>query len=113
MPANVELRPASQMLQVFLPQSHTRIAAGREADVQHALDVARMLMRGFAASGGLQTPQALAYAPSGNVTSRASAVDRSQVPSSLPSPDAWRAARGLPPMKPLPTRTSPGGPSLR
>lgn len=54
MPANVELRLASQMLQVLLPQSHTRIAAEREADVQHALDVARMLMRGFAASGGLQ-----------------------------------------------------------
>lgn len=104
MPANVELRIASQVLQALLPQNNTRDAAERELDVQHSLDVARLLLRRFAESQGGQGGQPLAYAPTRSTVSQAASVDRSQVPISFPSPDAWRASRGLPPAKPLPAR---------
>jgi len=113
MPANVELRIASQLLQALLPQSGTRDAAEREVDAQHALDVAKILLRRFAASPGSQAPQALTYSPSTNGASRAAPVDRDQVPQSFPSTDAWRAARGLPPVKPAPTRVPSAGPGRR
>lgn len=104
MPANVELRIASQVLQALLPENNTRNAAERELDVQHALDVARLLLRRFAESQGGQGGQPLAYSPTRSTVSQAASVDRSQVPISFPSPDAWRASRGLPPAKPLPAR---------
>jgi len=104
MPANVELRIASQVLQALLPENNTRNAAERELAVQHALDVARFLLRRFAESQGGQGGQPLAYSPTRSTVSQAASVDRSQVPMSFPSPDAWRASRGLPPAKPLPAR---------
>lgn len=104
MPANVELRIASQVLQALLPENNTRNAAERELDVKHALDVARLLLRRFAESQGGQVGQSPAYIPTSGTASQAASVDRSQVPISFPSPDAWRASRGLPPAKPLPPR---------
>lgn len=104
MPANVELRIASQVLQALLPENNIRNAAERELDVQHALDVARLLLRRFAEAQGGQGGQPLAYSSTRSTVSQAASVDRSQVPISFPSPDAWRASRGLPPAKPLPAR---------
>lgn len=113
MPANVELRIASQLLQVLVPQSNTRDAAEREVDVQHALDIAKILLRRFAASPQGQATQSLTHTAPSSGASRAAPVDRTQVPQSFPSPDAWRASRGLPPVKPLPTRKPSVGPGPR
>lgn len=86
MPANVELRIASQLLQVLVPQSNTRDAAERELDVQHALDIAKILLRRFAASPQGQATQSLTHTAPSSGASRAAPVDRTQVPQSFPSP---------------------------
>jgi len=97
MPANTELRIASRLLPALMAQSGTRDIADREADIQHALDAAALLMRRFAASPAGQVQHA--YVPSSGSRSapRAAAVDRAQAPPTFPSQEEWRKSRGLPP----------------
>lgn len=114
MPANVELRIASRLLPALLSQSETRDIADREADIQHALDVAAALMRRFAASPSGQMQQAYAPSPGGRSSPRAATVDRAQEPPTFVSQEDWRRARGLGPAPtPKLTRTPPAGLSLR
>lgn len=109
MPANVELRIASRLLPALIAQSGTRDVADREADIQHALDVAAALMRRFAASPAGQAQQA--YVPSTGMRSapRAATVIRDQVPPTFPSQEEWRKARGLAPAS---SPRKPSGPTI-
>lgn len=113
MPANVELRIASRLLPALMAQSETRNVVEREADIQHALDVAAALMRRFAASPAGQVQHAFVPSPGGRSPPRAATVDRAQEPPSFVSQEDWRKARGL---GPAPTTQStkkpPSGPSI-
>lgn len=113
MPANVELRIASRLLPTLIAQSDTRDVNAREIDVQHAIDVAALLMRRFAGSPHGQAQQAYTSSPTCRPSPRASTVDREQLPPTFPSQEDWRKARGLQPVKTQqhsPKRVS--GPSL-
>ncbi len=113
MPANVELRIASRLLPTLIAQSDTRDVNAREIDVQHAIDVAALLMRRFAGSPHGQAHQTYIPSPASRPSPRASTVDRAQLPPTFPSQEDWRKARGLQPVKAQqqsPKRES--GPSL-
>lgn len=113
MPANVELRIASRLLPALMAQSGTRDVAEREADIQHALDVAAALMRRFAASPAGQVQHAFVPSSGGRSAARAATVDRGQDPPTFVSQDDWRKARGLGPAPTTQsTRKSPSGPSI-
>lgn len=109
MPANVELRIASRLLHALMAQSGTRDVAEREADIQHALDVAAALMRRFAASPAGQAQQAYVPSAGARPAPRAATVSRDQVPPTFVSPDEWRKARGL---APAPVPRKPSGPTI-
>ncbi len=109
MPANVELRIASRLLPALIAQSGTRDVADRDADIQHALDVAAALMRKFAASPAGQAQQTYVPSAGARPAPRAVTVSRDQVPPTFVSPEEWRKARGL---APAPTARKPSGPTL-
>lgn len=113
MPANVELRIASRLLPALMAQSGTRDVTEREADIQHALDVAAALMRRFAASPAGHVQHASVPSPGGRPLPRVATVDRAQEPPSFISQEDWRKARGLGPApRTQPTRKPPSGPSI-
>lgn len=109
MPANVELRIASRLLPALIAQSGTRDVADREADIQHALDVAAALLRRFSASPAGQAHQAYVPSPGMRSAPRAATVSRDQVPPTFPSQEDWRKARGL---APAPSPRKPSGPTI-
>lgn len=109
MPANVELRIASRLLPALMAQSGTRDVAEREADIQHALDVAAALMRRFAASPAGQAQQAYVPSTGARPAPRAATVSRDQVPPTFVSQGEWRKARGL---APAPSPRKPSGPTI-
>lgn len=109
MPANVELRIASRLLPALIAQSETRDVAEREADIQHALDVAAALMRRFAASPAGQAHQAYVPRAKAGPAPRAATVSRDQVPPTFVSPEEWRKSRGL---APAPSPRKPSGPTV-
>lgn len=109
MPANVELRIASRLLPALIAQSGTRDVAEREADIQHALDVAAALMRRFAASPAGQAQHTYAPIAGPRATPRAATVSRDQVPPAFISQEEWRKARGL---APAPSPRKPSGPAI-
>ncbi len=109
MPANVELRIASRLLPALIAQSGTRDVAEREADIQHALDVAAALMRRFAASPAGQAQHTYAPSAGPRATPRAATVSRDQVPPTFISQEEWRKARGL---APAPSPRKPSGPAI-